>query len=320
MTDTIILTHADPDGICAGAVALTAFPGSRVFFTRPTSIRSDLIDLRSSRIVITDIALTKQDAPAVVKLLSERKASGSEILYFDHHNIPPTIRKGQIDNAVSVYKHGRDVSASELIYRHFMGTIPRERIWLAIYGAIGDYSDDTPFVRERIKNWDRRALYFEVSAISLGIKNSQFADYNGKRALVKTFASGKNPSNIPGLVKSAREAVNREFELYEIIKQKAQASGKVGFIKDLPTFGFRGPSALFAATVRDKPMGVSAHTRSRYVDITMRTRDYSLKLNALADRAAEAVGGSGGGHAAAAGAKIPLGTFRKFLAELNKQL
>ncbi len=50
----------------------------------------------------------------------------------------------------------------------------------------------------------------------------------------------------------------------------------------------------------------------------MRTRDYSLKLNVLADRAAEKVGGSGGGHAAAA--KIPKGTFRKFLDELNRQM
>ena len=52
----------------------------------------------------------------------------------------------------------------------------------------------------------------------------------------------------------------------------------------------------------------------------MRTRDYSLKLNVLADRAAEAVGGSGGGHSSAAGAKIPKGTFLRFLEELNKQI
>ena len=67
-------------------------------------------------------------------------------------------------------------------------------------------------------------------------------------------------------------------------------------------------------------VGICAHTRQRYVDITMRTRDYSLKLNQLADRAAEKVGGSGGGHASAAGAKIPKGTFKKFLEELNKQI
>ena len=69
MPETTILTHADPDGICAGAIALSRFPGSRVFFTRPTSFDSDLLNTESPRVVVTDIALTKQDAPAIAKLL-----------------------------------------------------------------------------------------------------------------------------------------------------------------------------------------------------------------------------------------------------------
>jgi RecJ-like exonuclease len=242
------------------------------------------------------------------------------VLYFDHHIIPRTVTKLQLRNSLNTLVHSREASASELIYKHYMKDIPRERVWLAIYGAIGDYSDDTHFVRNRIKNWDRRALFFEVSTISLGIKNDEFADYHGKRRIVRALASGKNPSDIPGFVMSARKAVNREFELYELIKHRAQSYGNVAYVKDFPTFGFRGPSALFAATVKGSRLGISAHTRSRYVDITMRTRDYSLKLNVLAERAAEKVGGSGGGHATAAGAKIPKATFRKFLDELNKQI
>ncbi len=320
MTDTTILTHADPDGICAGAIALAQFPGSRVFFTRPTSFLSDLEDCESSRIVVTDIALTKQDARKILNLFKDRKAAGKEIHYFDHHIIPKTVKKTALTAALTTYVHSRKASASELIYRHYMDDLPRERVWVALYGAIGDYSDDTPFARERIKNWDRRALFFEVSTICLGIKNDEFADYSGKRRIVRTLARGDNPSDIEGLVKSAKKAVNREFDLYEVIKQKAQIFGKIAYVKDVPTFGFRGPSALFAATVKNARFGISAHTRQRYVDITMRTRDYSIKLNEIADKAAEAVGGSGGGHASAAGAKIPKGTFRKFLEELAKQL
>ena len=318
MPDTTILTHADPDGICAGAVALSRFPGSRVFFTRPTSFYSDLLHTESRRIVVTDIALTKQDAPRIVGLLKKRKQEGVEILYFDHHIIPPTISRASLRSSLKLYIHSRRASASELVYRYYMKDLPRERVWLALYGAIADYADDTPFARERIRNWDRRALFFEVSTISLGIKNEEFATYNAKRRIVRTLARGGNPSDVPGFVKSAKRAVNREFELYELIKDKAQSFGKVAYVKDVPSFGFRGPSALFAATVRDSRLGICAHTRERYVDITMRTRDYSLKLNILADRAAERVGGSGGGHPSAAGAKIPKGAFRRFLDELNK--
>lgn len=317
---TTILTHADPDGICAGAVALSMFPDSRVFFTRPTSFLPDLLHTDADKIIVTDIALTKQDAPKLVDLFTKRMQEGIDILYFDHHIIPKTTTKDRVSKSLAVYAHSNEASASELVYRYFMKDLPSERVWLAIYGAIGDYSDDTPFVKERMLNWDRRALFFEVSSICLGIKNDEFADYSGKRRIVRALARGSNPSEIPGLVKSAKKAVNREFDLYELVKAKAQVNGKIGYVKDVPTFGFRGPSALFAANVRKTRFGVSAHTRQRYVDITMRTRDYSIKLNVLADKAAESVGGSGGGHASAAGAKIPLGTFRKFMDELNRLL
>lgn len=320
MKDTKILTHADPDGICAGAIALSRFPDSDVYFTRPTSFLADLRDTDARRVVISDVALTKRDAPELVKLFNQRKQEGVEVLYFDHHTIPAMVSADSIRNSLALYVHSQEVSASELIYRHYMKDIPEERVWLAIYGAIGDYEDDTPFVKEKIKSWDRRALFFEVSTISLGIKNDEFSDYGAKRRIVRTMARGDNPSDIPGLVRSAKRAVNREFELYELIKKKARTAGGVAFVKDIPSFGFRGPSALFAATVSNSRIGICAHTRERYVDITMRTRDYSLKLNELADKAAEAAGGSGGGHAAAAGAKIPQGTFSKFLNELNRHL
>lgn len=313
---TTILTHADCDGMCAGAIGLSRFPDATVFFTRPVSILHDLQDIDSERIIITDIALTRRDAPSIVKLLGKYK----EVFYFDHHVIPRTIRKSEIEKNIRHYVHDLDASASELIYRYFQKEIPRERVWIAIYGAIGDYSDDTEFVKERILNWDRRALFFEVSTIVLGTKNEQFEGYDAKRRIVHMLARGENPSDVPGLVKSARVAVNREFDLYDIIKRKAKSYGNIAYVKDLPSFGFRGPSALFAATARNKPLGIYAHAREKYVDVTMRARKKGLKLNELAEDVAESVKGSGGGHTEAAGAKIPVGTFRAFLKKLDTMI
>ncbi len=315
---TTILTHGDTDGICAGAIALSRFPGADVFFTRPASFLSDLRETGPGRIVITDIALNRKDAPEASKLF--RKLSGeSEIHYFDHHNIAPEIKK-QIRDSICHFSHAKNVSASELIYRRFQKDIPKERVWIALYGAIGDYSDETPFARERILNWDRRALYFEVSTIAMGIKNDEFSTYDAKRMIVKALSRGKNPTDVPGLAASAKKAINREFELYEQVKRKAKKSGSVGYVLDQKSFGFRGPSALFSATVTNSPMGLYVFTREKYIDITARTRDYTLKLNELMEEASESVGGSGGGHAAAAGARIPLGSLKRFLEKLNALL
>ena len=225
--------------------------------------------------------------------------------------------KNEISNLIKLFVHEEGVSASELVYRYYQNSIPKERVWIALYGAIGDYTEHTPFVEERIKNWDKRAVYFEVSTISLGIKNEEFSGYDAKREIVRFLAEGKNPSDVPGLVRNAKDAVNREFDLYEIIKRKAETFERIGYVIDLPSYGFRGSSALFAATVTNSPLGICAHTREKYIDITMRTRDYGLKLNVLAEQAAETVGGSGGGHPHAAGAKIPKNTFKDFLKALN---
>jgi len=318
MSKSVILTHADCDGMCAGAVALSRFPEAEVFFTKPVSFRHDFSGMEAAeKIVICDIAMTRKDLRDIISLFEE-KSKEAEIYYFDHHFVPGQV-KDSLSRMLKAYVN-EEASASELVYRYFQKEIPRERVWPAIYGAIGDYSQHTPFVEERIKNWDARALYFEASAIVLGIKDRKFDNYNAKRTIVQTLAAGNNPSDVPGLIASARKVVNAEFDLYEVVKQHAQKSGGVGFVKDLAFFGFRGPSALFASTVTNTRIGMAFHTRGGYLDVTIRSNDYSLPLNTVAEDAGEKVGGSGGGHPHASGARIPLEAFHEFLMEVNRML
>jgi single-stranded-DNA-specific exonuclease len=314
---TTILTHADCDGMCAAAIALAKYNDAVVFFTKPVSLLPDFQNTKADRIIICDIALTKSHAAKIGGLFLKR-SKNCEIIYFDHHQVPDTMPRVALSAIEHV--HRLNVSTSELIYRHYQKDIPRERVWIALYGAIGDYEDDTPFAMERIANWDKRALYFEVSTLVMGIKNKQFASYDAKRNIVETMSLGKNPSDVPGLVRSAKLAVTREFELYDYIKRHAEKFGKIGVIKRLPQFGFRGPAALFAATVTDTVIGVYVCERDGHTDITVRKRNSKIALNKLMEEAAETVGGSGGGHSEAAGARIPQGTLDKFLHHVNQMV
>jgi len=311
-----ILTHADCDGICAGSIALSMYSSARVFFTKPVSLLNDLENTTADMIVITDIALNRRDAHNIMREMERKKS----ILYFDHHPLPTGVSEAEVRSVVEKYVHKENVSASELIYREYSTEIPKERIWNAIYGAIGDYSDNTPFVKERLHNWDKISLYFEVSALIMGIKTESFGSYDSKRRIVKTMASGDNPTDIMGLVKAASEAVNREFDLYEMIKRMAKKTGKIGYVKQIHGFGFRGSSALFAATVTDAPIGICIDIKNNKIDVTIRTRDYKYKLNKIAEKAAESVNGSGGGLPSAAGARIPKGTLDRFIKKMNSLL
>jgi len=307
---TAIVAHSDTDGICSAAIALSRFPGSRIFFSKPASFLNELDDLREESLVVCDIAVNRPDSAALAKKLSARK-----VLYFDHHPMLPGFKKSAKG---VVFHHDQRVSSSELVYRAFKDNIAPERVWLALYGAIADYSDGTPFIEEKMRNWDRRAIFFEVSSIVMGIKNEGFSDYSAKRRLVTDLARGMNPSDMPRLVESARQAVVKESELYEQVKKEAASFDHVGYIIRLEHFGFRGPAALFAATATDKPLGVAAFERKNHFDITLRARDPKLKLNVIAEKAAEAVGGSGGGHPNAAGARIPLSKLKDFLKKADE--
>ena len=87
-----------------------------------------------------------------------------------------------------------------------------------------------------------------------------------------------------------------------------------------PQFGFRGPAALFAATVMDTEVGMYIWEKEKYVDITVRKRNSAVELNVVMEAAAEAVGGSGGGHPAAAGARIPKDKLDRFIHRVNVML
>ena len=310
----MIFTHADCDGMCAGAIVLAKFAGASVFFTKPVSICDDLTNTKAERIIIADIAINRTDQK---RFLDAIVGKDSKIMYFDHHPLSTDMRK-QLSSRLDLLVHDEKSSASELVYRHFQKEIPKEMVWSALYGAIGDYSEDTDFVKKQLSSWDKRSINFQVCVISLGTKNEQFAGYDQKRNIVRILAEGRNPSEIEGLVESASDAVKREFDLYKIVKKKAKTLGKVGYLTDTPSFGFRGPAALFAATATGKPVGLCVYKRDKYLDVTMRSREPGIKLNKLAEGASEAVGGSGGGHENAAGAKIPFGTLDAFLKKLNE--
>src|SRR5512138_485882 len=109
---TIIFTHADSDGLCAGALALAAFPDSPIFFTNAVSILADLENAAGfDRAVICDIAINIPSSTQL-KTRIDRLAAETEVIYIDHHPLPEGFKADWlISNTAS--------SASEMTYRQF---------------------------------------------------------------------------------------------------------------------------------------------------------------------------------------------------------
>ena len=60
-------------------------------------------------------------------------------------------------------------AASELTYRLFEDRLDRDMRRIAIYGAIGDFCDNTPHVKSWVKDWDKRSLYFQAGTLTQAI-------------------------------------------------------------------------------------------------------------------------------------------------------
>jgi len=307
-----IFTHGDADGICAGAIALSANPGSRIFFTHPYGLLEDLKAVEAGdHIIMCDIAIPDENLSEVLRLFSSFAEKGS-FLYLDHHPLPEGLEKSKLPGLVI---HSLTSSSSELAYFHFNPSMDQART--AIIGAIGDYLEETPRIQELLAKFDRRTLYFEAGLLIQGIEGKR-RDYDLKRRIVQELAKSLPPSSDRELVDLALHQTRKE---YEILKELGKYILRIGRIAYTLGFPFSlSKTAQYAIGLTDALIGVAGEEWKGCVDASFRTRSPFVDLNLIIRRIAPKFGGSGGGHPKAAGARVPKESFQDFLKEIDGSL
>jgi len=312
--DTWIFTHGDADGLCAGAVALAANPNAHVFFTHPYGLEGDLSEAKKTdKIIICDIAISESHLTRLLRLFSEIADEG-DLTYIDHHPLPENISKEKIPGKIV---HSLESSASELTYMFFRSRLDPMHARTAIMGAIGDYLDGTPVIRRLLERWDKRTLYFESGLLIQGIEG-QKRNHELKRSIVSNLANNLPPSFDRRLVELAIQNTHLEEIAIRELKSKVKTCGKIAYILNFP-FSL-GKTATYVRGLTDALVGVAGEERRNMIDMSLRTCRQGIDLNRILRRITMRLGGSGGGHPNAAGARIPKENFRKFLEELNRNL
>jgi single-stranded-DNA-specific exonuclease len=305
---SIIFTHADSDGICAGALALAANGDSPLFFTNPVSVLSDIDEARGyDRVVVCDIAINLPRSKDM-KAKFEALANESEVIYIDHHPLPPGFQAKWLF-------HDNKASASELTFNYFQNELSPDMSRVAMYGAIGDYEDMTPGARELIDNWDKRSLYYQAGTLSQGIEIGR-RDYDFKRGLVRELAKNILPSEIGVLAKNALIAARHEDEMRQRVQREVVHMRNVSYVLDMN--GCMGKAAIFARVYGKTPVGLSAEYRNHRDAYDISTRGTgNIDLNVIIGTVAARNGGTGGGHPRAAGGRIPEKNMKQFLLDLD---
>ncbi|TFF91521.1 DHH family phosphoesterase [Candidatus Thorarchaeota archaeon] len=312
---SVVLSHGDLDGITSGAIGLLAFPGADFYFTRPSQIHHDLFRIAKDApdaVSISDIAVNTSRFDRIIQAIA-RFPEGTKIHWTDHHPISSSMKR-KLQQRVEFF-HERGPSAAEMMYRKFAERLPEHALHLALYGAIGDFCDDTVFAREHFEDFDKRTLYLESGIL---VQALQEIDYQrAAKDLVRSLTLGMTPSSMNDIVTLAMKATRIEHEVLRYVRENARKLGQVGYVLDMPIGGYRGKSAKFAAYATDSQIGISARSHDDEIDLSIRLRNSTIDLNkALREITAGIPDAHGGGHPQAAGAGMRKGDFPAFLQTL----
>ncbi|NHI83880.1 MAG: DHH family phosphoesterase [Candidatus Thorarchaeota archaeon] len=315
----VVLTHGDLDGITSGAIALLAFPRADLYFTKPSQIHQDLYRVakdQSDVVHISDIAINSKRFDDILRAL-DKFSDSTRIHWTDHH--PLTARqKKKLSDRVDLF-HEVGPCAAELVFRKFAEELPEHALRLALYGAIGDYCDDTPFCKKHFDDYDKRTLYLEAGIL---VQALQEIDYRREsKDLVRQLTMGIEPSSMNDIVDLALKATRIEHEVFRYVQKNARKMNLIGYVLDMPVNGYRGKSAKFAAYLTNSMIGISARSSGDDMDCSIRRRQCNIDLNKAMNAILPSIdGGQGGGHPAAAGASMSKNDFPRFLQSLAEYL
>ena len=312
-----ILAHGDADGVCAAALVKARFPEAEVWFTRPVTLLRDLNEVElGTAVFILDVAISETQREQIFQRMREL-AQKNEVVYIDHHPLPPDTLKEDVPATELVHVIG--ASTSELAFKLFRRDIDPDLDRVALWGAIADYAEGTDLVRDGLSKYDRRTIYMEAGLLSQALGEAA-GDYHYKREVVLKLASGEPPSEIPEIVDRALKATKHEWEVWRYVKEHVKREGNIAVVHDLPS-GSLGKAALYALGVTGADVGLCTRRDEREVDVSVRRRvGVQIDLNELLRSITARLGGSGGGHAGAAGATIPVELFDSFMKTLKKEV
>lgn len=310
---TLILTHGDSDGICSGAIAKNAYPNAYVYFTSPVSLleKLDLIE-EVETLIICDIAIDERYCSELFSTLS-KFADECNLYYIDHHPLPENCG----EKKAWLY-HDTEACSSELTYRTFESRLDRDIRRVAIYGAIGDFWDNSPYVKKWEKDWDKRNLYFQAGTLIQAILYKG-KDYEFKRRLLEPLSKDIIPSSIPGLLELARDGAINEERLRLFVKENVKTLKNSAYVVN--TNNSLSKAAIYAASYGQKDVGIAAEYRDRKnaYDLSIRSRG-NVDVNKILRLLTPKFGGSGGGHPLASGARIPEASLNAFLKAFDIKL
>jgi len=241
----------------------------------------------------------------------------AELTYIDHHPLDDDFSEALQEMGVEVVYDRREC-ASVLTFNLFQGSLPREAGLLASYAAFSDRLEDGPIARELIQNYDRDFVLFETMLLSYCLKR---ADVDLKRRVVRHLSELEYPHQIKGVTKLALEQADRTAVLRRELPSRASNLHDIAYAETEGDSPETVANLLLDVCEASIGIGYNTDQQNQTSDLSIRGRSgLEIDLGRATSQLAEMLGGFGGGHSRASGARIPTPNVKKFIRGLAHQI
>jgi len=314
----LCISHStDVDGIASAALLKLAKDADVKLVDYGDFIEALKSVTNASELYICDLGLSPETAQPFFNEIN-RIRGFAKVTYIDHH---PKVRGYRYASKANfrVIHSLRDCTAA-LTYNEFKNILPKGASIIPAYAALTDYLENGPIASKILDLHDRIHLYYEASILAYAIE--QLGRTSEKLLLIVDELSRlKYPHEINGVAEAAARQAKRVSSFLKRVEKEGVVKRGYAYI-EVASFP-KGAAANLVRCFFETPVGVAYRVKSNspYVEVSLRASStYPKDLGSITQRLASELGGFGGGHSKASGARIPKESLQRFLQALEDML
>jgi len=303
----------DVDGCVCAAVIRSAIQAN-FMLTNYGNIITCLSKIRQSydHVYICDLGLSENHIPSI-----NRVRQFADVTYIDHHQLNPNIIAALQGLGVEVVHDTQDC-ASILTYQLFQEYLSHETGILPCYSAISDRLESGPQAQILLNQYDRDFVLFETMLLTYAIEQ---ADIAFKKRVVNQLAKLKYPHQIKDVSTLALEQLSKITALRTDLPLKAKTLQNLTYIEMQGESLGAIANLLLDVCNADVSVSYNHDPNKLHSDLSIRGKSHMLiDLGMLTSNIAKKLGGFGGGHALASGARVPSDKVIDFIKSLDSQI
>ncbi|MFQ6135377.1 MAG: DHHA1 domain-containing protein, partial [Nitrososphaerales archaeon] len=309
---SICFAHGtDVDGLASASIIRMATAAQIILVDYGNLIEKLSTTKAADRIYICDLGLNESLAEPFLKEVERIKGFAS-VHYIDHHPLESELKEKLSDLGVDL-DHSLEECTSVLTYLKLKDSLERGANILAAYGAVTDYMDDKPTAKKIISRYDRQFILLESALLTHALLGAG-DDPAFRSRIVAELSEMKFPHEIDGVFDYAQKGLAETSRLMVEVAEKGVKSTWIAYME--ATEGSTGTTANMLIGAFDVPVGIAYRLikDEDMYEVSLRgSYDSKVDLGRIVSQVTEMIGGSGGGHKKACGARIPRQVLKDFL-------